>query len=86
MTCPVHTVVNTICYWGPRPVKNWKRPAAAAISVAIFAASIALWWVFGERGLAATWPILIAVAIGGFGSIVSVFGCYEFVARSMGEF
>jgi hypothetical protein len=85
MTCPVHKAVNTICFWGPRPVKSWKRPALFALSLPFVLGAIALWWYFGGRGFAAIWPIVIAVAIGGFGTVVSLFGCDECVARGFGE-
>jgi hypothetical protein len=87
MSCAYCKAVNTICYWGPRPEKKWKRPWLFVLSL-IGAGSFGslLWFLrghenYGVFALFAAFLVLASV----LGIAVSLRGCDSCVARLMGE-
>ncbi len=86
MPCHFCGVVNTISYWGPRPVKSWKRPVLLLISVPILAGGFAFAWVmFQQQSIAGAVLGLFVLAAGACGIVISLFGCDDCVARLFGD-
>jgi len=82
MPCPFCRVVNTVCYWGPRPVKSWKRPLVFVASVPITAGGLAFAWVMFEKQSVAGVAIgLFLAAVGALSFGVAIWGCDQCVAR-----
>jgi hypothetical protein len=86
MRCRFCSVVNTLCFWGPRPEQRWKRPwlfAICAVSLIVLLTAVSMSreesvlvsYVFG--------PVLIAFSA--WGIVVSIGGCDACVARLFGE-
>jgi hypothetical protein len=78
--------INTICFWGPRPVKSWKRPALVICSVPIlgggFAYAMAMLQVQSIVDLVLG---LILLAMGACGIVTSLVGCDDCIARLFGD-
>lgn len=85
MPCRFCGTVNTLCYWGPRPVKAWKRPALLVGSVPIIVGSLAIAWaIFGQSIIGVILGLFMS-AVGAFRVVISLFGCDECVARFFGD-
>ena len=87
MPCHFCGVVNTICFWGPRPVKSWKRPVPPVISVPMLAGGFVFTWAMLQKesilGVALG---ALLLAMGAFGIVIALLGCDNCVARAFGEF
>ena len=81
MPCRFCGVVNTLCYWGPRPIKSWKRPLLLVASVILTVGGLAGAWIVFEQGLVVAFLSSILAALGALGIAVSLFGCNKCVAR-----
>lgn len=78
--------INAICFWGPQPVKSWKRPAMLAVSVPTLVGGIAFAWTMPQiqtLGGAAFCFVLLALGISGI--VTSSAGCDHCVARLWGS-
>jgi uncharacterized membrane protein HdeD (DUF308 family) len=86
MPCRFCATVNTICFWGPRPVRSWKRPVLLIGSVPILVGGFAFAWVmFQQQSIAAALLGLTLLAMGAFGIVTSLLGCDDCVARLFGD-
>lgn len=86
MSCRFCGAVNTLCYWGPRPVKTWKRPVLLVISVPIVIGGFAFAWaMFGHQSILGVMLGLFLGAAGIFGIVIALLGCDECVARYSGS-
>lgn len=85
--CVYGRVVNRLCFWGPMPEANWKRPLLLISSIPLLAGLPTLFWVFRDHKDAAVLYILggfiFAVALLGF--MVGLNGCRACVARMAGS-
>jgi hypothetical protein len=87
MPCRFCGIVNTICYWGGRSVKPWKRPLLFIASVPFLAGGLAYAWVMvQQQSVAGTVLGLIVLAISAGGIVISLRGCDDCVARFFGDF
>ena len=85
--CPYCKIVNTLCFWGPRPYARWKRPTLFFASVLLTAGFGALaWWMLQRpgNGLTVVLSGLLAL-VGVLGVAVALHGCNACVARLFGE-
>jgi hypothetical protein len=86
VNCPVHHIVNSVCFWGPRPEKAWKRPLTALLSIPLIALGIAVIWLTDDPGVFG-WSLgLMVTAMGFLGVTVAIVGCDACVARTFGDF
>jgi hypothetical protein len=86
MPCHFCGVVNTICYWGPRPVKSWKRPVLLIGFVPVLAGCFAYAWVMLQhQSIPGAVLGLFLLAAGACGIVISLFGCDDCVARLFGD-
>jgi hypothetical protein len=86
MRCYFCKLINTLCFWGPRPELRWKRPwlfAISAVSLTVLTVAVSMsrsesFLVFYVLG-----PFVIAMSI--LGIVTSIGGCDACVARLFGE-
>lgn len=85
--CPYCKVVNTICYWGPRPEAKWKRwvllASALPFAVSVPGALCVLGWTVAGLGASALLAPLFLLGV--LGVLVAIHGCDACVARIFGE-
>ena len=86
MRCYFCKVINTLCFWGPRPEMRWKRPwlfAICAVSLTVLMVAVSM---SREESFLVSYlfgPFLIAISL--LGIVVSIGGCDACVARLFGE-
>jgi hypothetical protein len=86
MPCLFCRVVNTLCYWGPRQIKAWKRPVLCVLSVPILLGGLAFTWaMFDKQSVAGAGIGLFIAVVGALGIGVSLRGCDQCVARMMAD-
>jgi hypothetical protein len=87
MTCSYCSVVNKICFWGPRPEKAWKRPLLFITSLLLGAGFGSLLWILRGHEQYPLFAILAVLLFAGslLGMAVAVRGCNACVARLFGE-
>lgn len=87
MLCPYCSIVNRLCFWGPRPDAKWKRPILLLSAVVIGAGCSWVIWQFRSRPDALVLLMLAAffVAVAALSILVSIHGCNACVARLFGE-
>jgi hypothetical protein len=79
-------VVITICFWGPRPVKPWKRVGLLIASVVILAIALVSGWAILLRNSYVGAVLDLSLwAMGIFGIVIWRRGCDECVARCFGD-
>ena len=86
--CALCPIVGKIAYWGPRPVRLWKRLALFFCSLAILGLAFMLIGVVGTEffshpGYSILTAFLLGISIGGF--IVAFKACDSCVARFFGD-
>ena len=87
MPCHFCGAENKICYWGPCPVKPWKRPVLLALSALFLIGGAAFaWTTFCQENAAGVILGAFPSALGALGIVISLFGCDECVARFSGRF
>lgn len=86
-SCQYCKVVNTVCFWGPRPEATWKRPVLLLCALPFVVGIPVLFWVFWERqGTAVLWLLGVPLfLLGVLGLLVGFKGCSACVARLCGE-
>lgn len=77
--------VSTICFWGPRAERPWKRPALFLISLLITVFAGFVFVIGGSEQMAAYLLSGFFALLGLAGVAVSVFGCDACVAKAFGE-
>lgn len=84
--CAYCRIVNTICYWGPRPEAKWKRwtllVCSLPFALCIPALFLASDWREAGIGVSALFSLLFIM--GAMGIIVAFHGCNACVARFFG--
>jgi len=85
--CSYCKVVNTICFWGPRPQASWKRPVLVLCALPFFIGIPALFWVFlGRQEIGVLWLLGIPLfLLSVLGLLVALRGCNACVSRLFGE-
>jgi len=85
--CACCKVVNTICFWGPRPEARWKRPVLVLCALPfVFGIPVLLWHVRGHADKAFLWlPCIPLFLLAILGLVVGIRGCNACVARLYGE-
>nr|AGY30851.1 hypothetical protein [uncultured bacterium] len=85
--CSYCKVVNTVCFWGPRPEATWKRPVLILCALPFaFGIPALLWHFWGRPDSALLWLLgipLFLLAI--LGLLVGASGCSACVSRLFGE-
>jgi hypothetical protein len=87
MPCAYCKPVNTICFWGPRPERPWKRPVLLVLSLILGVGFGSLLWLLQDRP---DYVLFFAIgapftAVAALSVLVSVKGCSACVARLLGE-
>ena len=88
MACPTHTIVDKVCYWGPRPIRKWKRPFLLLGSIILAILASAFIFLVCERQPYISLLVLGFGILSGavFGIIVGLVGCDDCVAKLSGDF
>jgi hypothetical protein len=86
-SCAYYSIVNRLCFWGPRREAEWKRPVLLACAIVLAGGVGGLFWLFRNHEDLIAFCIFAAplFAIGVFGAMVSVNGCKACVARMCGD-
>jgi hypothetical protein len=87
MPCAYCKVVNRVCFWGPMPHAQWKRPALFVLGLV---GTLGFgWFAWKLQGHAQSWVIVpllsVLVLASAFGLLVAVNGCAACVARFFGN-
>lgn len=87
MRCSYCTVINKLCFWGPRPEKGWKRPLLFIASVLLGGGfGFLLWLLWGHENYFFFAALAIPLVTGSIlGLVVSIQGCNACVSRLFGE-
>jgi hypothetical protein len=86
MPCRLCGTVNAVCFWGPRQVKSWKRPALLICSIPLLAGGMPFAWVMLQmQSIAGAILGLFIFAVGACGIVTSAIGCDDCVARLFGD-
>ena len=87
MSCSYCTVVNKLCFWGPRPEKEWKRPSLFLGSLLLCGGfGYLLWLLLGHENYFFFAVLAVPLVAGSvLGIVVAVRGCNACVARLFGE-
>jgi hypothetical protein len=87
MPCACCNTVNSVCFWGPRTERPWKRPLLFLLALCFAVGGCALLWMLRDRPnygmfvlIAA--PLTIAAVLSMY---VALAGCNACVARLLGE-
>ena len=85
--CSYCNIVNKVCFWGPRPEANWKRPLLILCALPFTFGILTLLWLFRDRPDSVyLWllgiPLFLLAILGLF---VGVSGCSACVSRLFGD-
>jgi hypothetical protein len=85
--CSYCKVVNTVCFWGPRPQATWKRPLLILCALPFaFGIPVLLWHFWGRPDSVLLWVLCIPLfLLAILGLLVGVGGCSACVSRLFGE-
>ncbi len=87
MPCAYCKTVNTVCFWGAMPEKQWKRPVLLFLSVLGALGFGSLLWLAWSKatGLLFVALALLMVGLSLLGVLVALSGCSACVARLFGS-
>ena len=85
--CPYCKTVNLVCFWGPMPEANWKRPTLLVLAAAMLAGLVTLFMLFHAHPNNITLylfgvPLFLAAVLG---VLVAINGCSACVSRLFGD-
>lgn len=86
--CTTCRIVDTVCFWGDKPQKQWKRPTLFIISIMALLCGIVLLNINIGKSSMGPFTILLSSFLGFIlvtGIVVSVIGCDRCVAKLIGD-